>query len=250
MERVSDVECANCTLQKELQDLEEEVDLLRGAVQSVDRRRKQQQKQNRSRNTTSIISEQEDDSLHHELMETEQKLNQLKRQDPDDYEIRKDDHPNSPTKLLRSEALKCLILTRCPSVLCLHVQRRYYDPMKDRMSKNLQHVFFDQVLDLSPFCAYGGQRAAAGFAGRGRKSPGTEHQNSPIRYRLTCVIEHKGNAFGGHYVCYRRLPSQLQRSNTCVSTSNWYFCSDETIHPTTWDAVRRCQAYMLLYEAI
>ena len=269
MERVTDVECGNCTLQMQLRDLQEEVDLLQGAVESIERRRKQQHRQqpppngkpNNNYNTGG--NEQQDTTLRQELAEAQEKLRRLQRMDPDDYDLDNgDDDPTAPSKLLRSEALKCMILTRCPSVLCLHVQRRYFDPMTDQMSKNLQHVRFDEFLDLSPFCAYGrGGVAGSGDSGNGRSShTQQQHQHqhhscttsstftsttSSMRYRLTCVIEHKGNAHGGHYVCYRRLPSQFQ-----TDYNKWYYCSDETILTTTWQTVRQCQAYMLLYEAV
>ena len=59
-------------------------------------------------------------------------------------------------------------------------------------------------------------------------------------YRLQAIIEHRGDAFGGHYVCYRRDPSN----------GRWLYISDDTVRSCDWSDVRRCQAYMLFYEAL
>ena len=143
-------------------------------------------------------------------------------------------------RLHRGEALKCLLITRLPSILCIHVQRRYYDPMANRMSKTLQHVIFPEYLDVATYCAYsefGSTNARWGGSFPERPSSGTR---SPLCYRLISVIEHRGNAFHGHYVCYRRDPR----------TGSWLFISDSVVNSVKWQDVQQCQAYMLFYEAM
>ena len=203
------------------------------------------------------------------------------------------------TKLERCDAKKCLLLTRCPSVLCCHVQRRYFDPSTNRMEKCVQFVEFPQTLDLSPYCAYGPRTSTPWAAGslkpvcypppttspsalptpppsssattttgtskglNGEKStsmtnnenvqkkltagsmtnlPGTGGSNAggKMLYRLQSIIEHRGNAYGGHYICYRKNHS----------TGIWHQISDANVTPISWKQVRNCQAYMLFYEAI
>ncbi|CAB9499089.1 terminal hydrolase 16 [Seminavis robusta] len=254
VERVTDVECGNCSLQRDMQHWQEEVDMLRDAVTSLEQRRRQ-----RPGDATTVLEKGE--LLRMELEDAEAKLLHLSQQDPDEYDPRhcteadEDDVAgNAPNAtMIRANALKCLVLTRLPSVLCLHVQRRYYNPASDRMSKTLQHVFFDEMLDLAPYCAYGGGNLNAQRIFADKNSSGSspldrqKQQSSPIWYRLASVIEHKGNAFGGHYVCYRRLPTHLQ---TPDNESKWYFCSDDVVHIVGWNQVQRAQAYMLFYEAM
>lgn len=150
----------------------------------------------------------------------------------------------------RVTAQKCLLFTRLPNVLCLHVQRRYYDSSTDRMAKTRQHVSFPEVLDLSPYCAYGGgKQGMPSWAGSGVSNI-TSAGESPNKrsscklYRLMSVIEHLGNAYSGHYQTYRRFRS------SDGSTDEWVQISDQSITPIRWSAVQRCQAYMLFYEAM
>jgi ubiquitin carboxyl-terminal hydrolase 30 len=56
------------------------------------------------------------------------------------------------------------------------------------------------------------------------------------------VVEHRGGAYSGHYVCYRR------RSK--ANGADWLFVSDQDVRSVSWDEVRGCQAYMLFYEAM
>jgi ubiquitin C-terminal hydrolase len=251
VERVTGVDCGFCTLQRDIRHWQGEVDLLRGAVESLERR---STKKTNATNAGSILEQGE--LLRLELEDAEAKVRYLMQQDPDDYDPRswdKGDGGDNDRTMIRSDALKCLVLTRLPSVLCLHVQRRYYDHAGGRMCKTLQHVYFDEMLDLAPYCAYGGGNINAQhfFAAN---NPLHEHLRetqpcpSTIWYRLTSVIEHKGNAFGGHYVCYRRLPAHLQTKG--CDDKKWYYCSDDAIHVVRWDQVQRAQAYMLFYEAM
>ena len=279
VEGVEDVECANCTLQQQIQKWQDEVDLLRGAVESLERKRAKQQQlqlQHTNKKGNESSNNNQLDSLHVEFEEAETRLRKLQQQDPDEYEPPIHDESGDgncddgrPIKMLRANALKCLVLTRLPSVLCLHVQRRCYDPMTNRMSKTMQHVAFDEILDLAPYCAFGGNENARKFfnmrnnhngnpngnsRSNGNSSSSQQHR-SPILYRLASVVEHRGNAFGGHYLCYRRLPAQFSQSHQSAAaaagtTHAWYYCSDDTIQEVSWNQVRTAQAYMLFYEAV
>mmetsp|Transcript_21508 Transcript_21508/g.43842 ORF Transcript_21508/g.43842 Transcript_21508/m.43842 type:complete len:100 (+) Transcript_21508:2-301(+) len=77
-----------------------------------------------------------------------------------------------------------------------------------------------------------------------------------ISYKLMSVIEHKGNAFGGHYQTYRRtrkvdvLGDEGMSSPKREFQPEWALVSDESVVLRTWSDVRRCQAYMLFYVAI
>jgi hypothetical protein len=163
-------------------------------------------------------------------------------------------------RLERCEAKKCLLLTRRPPVLCCHIQRRYFDPFSNHMEKCVQFVEFPLDLDLAPYCAYGPRTTTPWAAGSSKQQQQDEKTNddddnddddgipSPIPtpttggkmpYRLMSIVEHRGNAHGGHYVSYRRDHS-----------GEWFRISDATVTPISWPQVRTCQAYMLFYEAI
>lgn len=243
VERVSDVECRNCTLQHDISKLEEEVFMLEGAVNTV---------MARKHSGTEQV-----DGLQSELARAKCKLAILRQVDPDGGDDGLQDLTASMDEidfgveprckpLKRGMAKKCLLFTRPPNVLCLHVQRRYYDPSTDRMAKTNQHVDFPEFLDLSPYCAYSGNKQGMpSWAGTGLRASRTDDNATRTRapgklYRLMSVIEHRGNAFSGHYVTYRRVQHK--------DANHWVLISDESVVQVRWKDVRRCQAYMLFYE--
>jgi hypothetical protein len=245
VERVHDVECRSCTILKELEQLEDEALLLRGAIDSMEKR---------------ILKKGGDPSdqvkcLREDLSRIDLRMIKLKLVDPDDEDLCLNDSPldedglimsggEEPSKekesLERCDAMKCLTLTRCPSILCCHIQRRYSDPITGRMEKCVQFVEFPQILDLSPYCAYSPRTNTSWAAGSLKEGEGEQPGNGTrLPYRLQGIIEHRGNAHGGHYVCYRRDHS-----------GDWFRISDANISPIPWRQVRTCQAYMLFYEAV
>jgi hypothetical protein len=281
VESVNDVECRSCTILEEIDRLEEEAMMLRGAVETTERRILNKTKSNptptKNCSMLELESLEETKCLREDLFKVETRLLELKEEDPDRDDdshpsLSDDGHneedfffgatdPRDQTPTQRCEAKKCLLLTRTPSVLCCHIQRRYYDPFAGKMEKCVQFVEFPQFLDLSPFCAYGPRAITPWAAGSlpdassaptklpkqpspawNQPFPSTDamdenHENMP--YRLQSVIEHRGNAFGGHYVSYRR-----------DHTGSWFCISDSLVNPVSWREVQTCQAYMLFYEAM
>jgi len=146
----------------------------------------------------------------------------------------------------------------------------------------MQHIWFDEFLDVSPFCAFGGNNnnnvsAFQPLFAKNKSDASNNNNNNdddndyrknihsntesstsslkkPILYRLASVIEHQGNAFGGHYICFRRLPTGLEKSISSAAGvgvgGSWYLCSDDVVQQVTWNRVRQAQAYMLFYEAV
>lgn len=250
VERVQDVECRSCTLRGAITDLEEEALFLRGGIETLIAKA---QKQNRYSSQSEATSGQEDPAKHlrYELERIERKLGQLQLTSPDEEGVMekilcKDeaaldgDDFLPEMRILRSDAFKCLLLTRLPSVLCIHIQRRFYDPLTNRMSKTGQHVIFPEILNIGPFCAYGGAFGPdAEWAGTAANTR-NHKSNLPIAYRLMAAIEHSGDAFAGHYVAYRRD----------TESGGWLYISDDRVRKIGWADVRNCQAYMLFYEAL
>lgn len=244
VEAVQDVECRCCTLKTETANLQEDVDMLHGAFTSTLARAKRI-------NGNAKEDDAEFKSLHDELRAARAKLARLRGASPDDDgpldailgAIQGDEFTSRESQspqIKRCETLKCLLITRLPSILCIHIQRRYYDPNANRMSKTLQHVRFPEYLNMAPYCAYsefGSMNSS--WAGSVPVRPASGSRAS-IHYRLMSVIEHRGNAFHGHYVCYKRDPF----------TGRWLFVSDEVVKSVNWQDVQSCQAYMLFYEAM
>mmetsp|Transcript_14289 Transcript_14289/g.25952 ORF Transcript_14289/g.25952 Transcript_14289/m.25952 type:complete len:1010 (-) Transcript_14289:1849-4878(-) len=258
VERVSDVECRSCGIQRALRNMEEEIAMLQGAIKSVGHRRKK-------KGLTAINGDGDNAShLRDDLIAIKAKYAQLLLMDADadddENEINDDDaldlclldDESARVKAVRGNASKCLMLTRLPSILCLHVQRRYYDPVTNRMAKTMQHIDFPEILDMSAHSAYGyngkndaGHASWAGNSEMVKSSTDANNRNRvPIPYRLMSIIEHRGNAHAGHYQTYRRVLSPGEKGK------EWAFVSDENVSYVEWEDVRKCQAYMLFYEAV
>lgn len=213
MERVQDVECRECARRDLLDKLEEDAEMLTRGIETLRGSRKSSENDD---NDDAV------DGLRDQLTENRRQYHEVVRSDPDDDPVNDDPAAEPAPPAPRTVANKCLMLTRLPSVLCLHVQRRFYDPRADRMVKCATRVDFPETLDLASHCAH---------AGGG---------DDAVRYRLMSAVEHQGNAFGGHYRTFRRV-GVLDR---------WALASDELVDRVDWNVVRRCQAYMLFYEAV
>lgn len=61
-------------------------------------------------------------------------------------------------------------------------------------------------------------------------------------YQLKSVVEHFGDAYGGHFVTYRRGAPNTRHQN------QWYSCSDTEIQEISFKKVLQCTAYLLFYE--
>jgi ubiquitin C-terminal hydrolase len=247
VERVHDVECRSCTRAREMAILEDEVNMLEQGIKALEMKLKKNQR-NQQHSGESGAANDLAKPLRDELQVIRTRLEALRLTSPDDEgamervlspeQHLEDSHSvdshDPKVQLQRNDAFKCLLLTRLPAVLCIHVQRRFYDPQTMRASKTAQHVIFPEILDVGPYCVYAGSSVTTGDNAATR--------SSRIPYRLMSVIEHAGGAFYGHYVSYRRDPAS-------PSGNQWLYISDDTVRKVDWNVVRRCQAYMLFYEA-
>jgi ubiquitin C-terminal hydrolase len=233
VERVHDVECRNCTILREIDSLESDIEMWEGCIQSLVSKA--------NRNCTKSNEDDPAKDIRADLESAKQRLHTLQKISPDEegalervlaQESALLNVCEPSVSIERKDAFKRLLLTRLPSLLALHVQRRFYDPSTNRMSKTVQHVVFPEYLDVAPYWAYGGVMDGVSTS---RSGP-----SQSIHYRLEALIEHYGGAFYGHYVAYRRDPS----------TGSWLYISDDIVKPVSWEHVRSRQAYMLFYEAI
>ncbi|CAJ1953813.1 unnamed protein product [Cylindrotheca closterium] len=234
LERVSDVECPQCTMQQEIKELRDEQILLRGAIDSIEKR---------PRRAANSMSHQ---ALRSDLSRVQNRLSFLEISDPDDAYTASgpsdDDISCLPAlrgmPLLRTDASKCLTLTRYPKVLCCHIQRLFVDIATGKTEKCPQHVQFPHLLDLSRYCTYN-QKADTSWAAGNLSNAGLPQcqEENPLLYRLKGVIQHIGTADFGHYVTFREN-----------GRGEWCRISDNTVTPVSFAEVRSCQAYMIFYE--
>eukprot|EP00531_Pseudo-nitzschia_arenysensis_P004466 CAMPEP_0116116514 /NCGR_PEP_ID=MMETSP0329-20121206/1079_1 /TAXON_ID=697910 /ORGANISM="Pseudo-nitzschia arenysensis, Strain B593" /LENGTH=506 /DNA_ID=CAMNT_0003610015 /DNA_START=104 /DNA_END=1623 /DNA_ORIENTATION=+ len=185
-ENVDDVECRSCTIKAEIDRLEEEANMLKGAVETMERRilNRTRSVKNNGKDATALELQflEETKCLRDDLIKVQTRLTELETEDPDrgdddnshDTNENNDDEfffgatdPRDKTPVQRCRAKKCLLMTRTPSILCCHIQRRYYDPFNGNMEKCVQFVEFPQFLDLSPYCAYGPLAITPWVAGSG-----------------------------------------------------------------------------------
>jgi len=234
-EQVQDVQCFSCSIKQRISSLEEEEMLLSGAISSIQGRRKEKKIRNTVNQENDIVG------LLQESQQIKRQIAIFESLDPDADDDKLEYNSNTDTQVppltpLRGDAYKASLIMRPPEVLCIHIQRRHYDISCQRMVKVMRHIRFGEELDIGEYCAYGGNsfENQCSFP-----APGSNSAKLP--YKLMSVIEHKGNAFGGHYQTYRRSgPRQNQ----------WVLVSDESVSLRTWNDVKRCQAYMLFYVAI
>jgi hypothetical protein len=264
-ERVEDVRCLSCGVMGRTGELEMEATLIDEAIASIRRRRC-----GRIGGVDDDRCGDDDDdddviALVRESHLIRRKIAVLGAMDPDDADDDdildyKDDGDsirgidlgiggsNSRIFPVRGDACRASLLMRPPEVLCIHIQRRHYDPSSGKTSKVTRHVRFGERLNLSPYCAYGEasfeeeeeeeeNQSILSAAATSR----SDCRARTIPYELMSVVEHDGNAFGGHYQTYRRVDPKGK---------DWVLVSDEKVASRTWNEVRRCQAYMLFYVAI
>ena len=139
-------------------------------------------------------------------------------------------------------------MVRAPEVLCVQIQRRFYDKDTFQERKLTNKVDFELEMKL-PFQVNGK------FTGE--------------TYRLSSVVVHRGRFFSyGHYVIYMaRWPEDNQSSNhrsnhflreinyralnfSTPEEPNWVCVSDETITQVEFDEVQNQAAYMFFYERV
>lgn len=226
--KVSNVQCLSCAIQQRKQELEEECVLLSDAISSIQRRRNKGKIKMSQRKVED--PKQEILGLAKETQRIKQRIAFLETLDPDadgdKLDCQDGEHGLGLNNLLspiipfRRNAFLYKVM-RPPKALCIHLQRRHYDASSGQMIKVVRRVHFEENLDIRQYCGY-----ASKF--------------SHVPYKLMSVIEHVGNAFGGHYQTYRRVDPE---------EDGWVLVSDDIVSFLSWNDVKKCQAYMLFYVA-
>ncbi len=209
LEAISGVECAKCSLLKVQRLLE--IIISRGKDVGAS-----------------------EDSLREPLARLEAVQLALEEDDFDEKTL-KDRCKISAQHRVSSTKTKQVAIARPPQSLAVHMNRSVFDERTGAMFKNLAPVQFPMTLDLGPWClgsAAAGKPATQvqGGTSSNTKAPdpgegeeelwfsdprqsmvagdlGPSKITGPI-YDLRAVITHQGRHENGHYVCYRKHPSQ------------------------------------------
>ena len=242
VERVEGVNCRACSIKAELEDLNEEMSMLEDAMSSL---------------SGKGSDEKGISALKYEWNEMKVRYDFLKKIDPDE-EIMNDANEEEASDFdtqhftipepVKVDHEKNLLVTRFPPILCLHVKRLHYNANYQMLKCN-QHIEFPEYLDMSKLYA-GCDEYKSQMDTISKDTISQKLEQKRILYRLISVIEHRGNAFSGHYVTYRRVVDQALQQPLPGAPGTWVYISDETTHQISWEDVRQCNAYMLIYEAI
>uniref|UniRef100_T1JNX2 Ubiquitin carboxyl-terminal hydrolase n=1 Tax=Strigamia maritima TaxID=126957 RepID=T1JNX2_STRMM len=168
-----------------------------------------------------------------------------------------------------STFLKQLTIARLPINLCIHIQRTVW--LQNGMPmKRFDHVTYPEYLIMDDFM-YKQQNPqmnsgifktlVGGSTNKPQEAPTATTQLSftPLNsnsflmqkitegsaiksvrnlYQLQAVIVHLGDVFSGHFVTYRRGPSN----------NSWYMTSDTEVKEVPFSEVAAAPAYVLFYE--
>jgi hypothetical protein len=132
-------------------------------------------------------------------------------------------------KFVCGDALKCMLLTRLPRVLCIRVQRRFLDPCTHESAR----LFYRNVGHVNTLCVRQQPRRRVWKTSWGREPSNVSMSTHFIQAQERCRKSESANC--GHSQCYRRDADLV---------------SDEVVKAVEWTHLLSCEAYMLLYEAV
>jgi ubiquitin carboxyl-terminal hydrolase 1 len=157
------------------------------------------------------------------------------------------------------------VIARIPKCLSVHVNRSLFDEYTMMLRKNYAAMRFPKYLDLNEWCL--GARSAD-MAERWGVNPKESMLPQPDTmldvggryYELRALITHYGRHENGHYICYRKYPSDVfpahipqavLEADGKEKTERWYRLSDDDVQMVSESNVM-CQggAFMLFYEAV
>ncbi|PYH49548.1 ubiquitin-specific protease UBP1 [Aspergillus saccharolyticus JOP 1030-1] len=161
------------------------------------------------------------------------------------------------------------VIARPPKCLVVHINRSMFDEMTGMLRKNYAAVKFPTTMDLSEWCLGGvsqdpahrdieqwGTDPRVSMLSRGRGD-----DSSSRFYELRAVVTHYGRHENGHYICYRKYPTEvfpahvpeavLEADGDKEKSERWYRLSDEDVQMVSEASVlSQGGAFMLFYEAV
>jgi ubiquitin carboxyl-terminal hydrolase 1 len=160
------------------------------------------------------------------------------------------------------------VIARAPKSLVIHVNRSQFDEITGAQTKNRAVVQFPKTLDLSEWCLGTKQVGQSGSLDETwEMDPSKSLLNlndpnaqsaSPV-YELRAAIQHYGRHENGHYICYRKYPTQSQESAVTdeieleekVPKEQWWRLSDDDVSISSEEEVlNQGGVFMLFYEVV
>ena len=254
LEPIEGVECAKCTLLHARNQL-------RNLLQELE-------------DESNIPSSQETPDLSGALKNSAQERLQaveeaLEEDDFTEQTLSKKCHIPSKNRISTTKSRQAVI-ARAPQCLAIHVNRSLFDEFTGMLRKNYAAVQFPKNLDLNEWCL------GTSSADEKNKSPerwGINPRESMLPqpgamvdvhgryYELRSIITHYGRHENGHYICYRKYPTDvfpahvpetvLEADGEKEKTERWYRLSDDDVQMVSESNVlSQGGVFMLFYEAV
>ncbi|RAL14543.1 ubiquitin-specific protease UBP1 [Aspergillus homomorphus CBS 101889] len=254
LEPIEGVECAKCTLQRTraqllnlLTQIEEETKTTRSSPQSA------------------TVA----DALCKSARERLQAVDEaLAEEDFAEKTLSEKCHIPSKNRVSTTKSRQAVI-ARPPRCLVVHINRSMFDEMTGMLRKNYAAVKFPKTMDLNEWCLGG---LSSNQANKDIEQWGTDPRISMLSqirgddsssrlYELRAVVTHYGRHENGHYICYRKYPTEafpahvpeavLEADGDKEKPERWYRLSDEDVQMVSEvNVMSQGGAFMLFYEAV
>lgn len=162
------------------------------------------------------------------------------------------------------------VIARTPQCLAIHVNRSLFDEHTGMLRKNYAAVRFPKNLDLNDWCLGTRSedqtdRAAERWGTNPTESmlpqPGAMVDVHGRYYELRAIITHYGRHENGHYICYRKYPTDvfpahvpdsiLESDGEQETSERWYRLSDDDVQMVSEaNVMSQGGVFMLFYEVV
>ncbi|OJJ51091.1 hypothetical protein ASPZODRAFT_127098 [Penicilliopsis zonata CBS 506.65] len=253
LEPIEGVECAKCTLLRTRNQL---LQLLKQV---------EEDQQIRSTPESSSLSHTLQESARTRLQAVEEALAD---EDFSEKTLFKKCHIPAKSRVCSTKSRQAVI-ARAPQCLVVHINRSVFDENTGMLRKNYADVRFPKLLNLDEWCL-GTQCRSPGddrtemWATNPQESmlpdPGSAVNVQGRCYELRAVVTHYGRHENGHYICYRKYPTETfpvhvpdsiyEADGEKDRPERWYRLSDDDVQMVSERSVMtQGGVFMLFYEA-
>ncbi|KAL1863380.1 ubiquitin-specific protease ubp1 [Paecilomyces lecythidis] len=193
----------------------------------------------------------------------------LEDEDFSEKTLQKKCHIPSKSRVSTTKSRQAVI-ARAPKCLVIHVNRSLFDENTGALRKNYAEVRFPKTLDLDEWClgtrdAIKGEDVPEQWVTDPQESmlprPGATVEVLDRQYELRAVVTHYGRHENGHYICYRKYPTEtfpasvpetvLQADGEKERPERWFRLSDDDVQMVSERTVfSQGGVFMLFYEAV